>query len=67
MKIALTGGSGGIGRAITRRGAEPGPQLVSIDRVPGRTAETRTSCASSWPRSSEYDALRRAPSKAATR
>ena len=33
MKIAVTGGSGGIGRAITELGLERGHQIVSIDRV----------------------------------
>ena len=34
MKIALTGGSGGIGRAITPMALSEGHQVVSIDRVP---------------------------------
>jgi len=34
MKIALTGGSGGIGRAITEQALARGDSLVSIDRVP---------------------------------
>ncbi|MGL6208696.1 MAG: NAD-dependent epimerase/dehydratase family protein [Paracoccaceae bacterium] len=33
MKIAVTGGSGGIGRAITDLGLAQGHQIVSIDRV----------------------------------
>ncbi len=33
MKIAVTGGSGGIGRAITDMGLNRGHQIVSIDRV----------------------------------
>jgi len=33
MKIALTGGSGGIGRAITEQALARGDTLVSIDRV----------------------------------
>jgi UDP-glucose 4-epimerase len=33
MKIALTGGSGGVGRAITAEALKQGHTLVSIDRV----------------------------------
>ena len=33
MKIALTGGSGGIGRAITDLALAGGHSIVSIDRV----------------------------------
>ena len=33
MKIAVTGGSGGIGRAITDRGVALGHSIVSIDRL----------------------------------
>ena len=33
MKIAVTGGSGGIGRAITDMGFARGHQIVSVDRV----------------------------------
>ena len=33
MKIAVTGGSGKIGRAITEIGLAQGHQIVSIDRV----------------------------------
>lgn len=33
MKIALTGGSGGIGRAITEHALKRGDTMVSIDRV----------------------------------
>ena len=34
MKIAVTGGSGGIGRAITDMGLVTGHDIVSIDRIP---------------------------------
>uniref|UniRef100_UPI0035B217BE NAD-dependent epimerase/dehydratase family protein n=1 Tax=Devosia sp. TaxID=1871048 RepID=UPI0035B217BE len=33
MKIALTGGSGGVGRAITAEALAQGHTIVSIDRV----------------------------------
>jgi nucleoside-diphosphate-sugar epimerase len=33
MKIAITGGSGGIGRALTDLGMSQGHQIVSIDRI----------------------------------
>src|SRR5262245_56067116 len=33
MKIAITGGSGGIGRAITAMALQRGDTIVSIDRV----------------------------------
>src|SRR5438094_844562 len=39
MKIALTGGSGGIGRAIAAEALRHGHSVVSIDRVP--PAETQ--------------------------
>lgn len=39
MRIALTGGSGGIGRAITDMALAQGHEVVSVDRVaPGDTA-----------------------------
>jgi UDP-glucose 4-epimerase len=34
MKIALTGGSGGVGRAITTQALNAGHSIVNIDRVP---------------------------------
>src|SRR6218665_36682 len=34
MKIALTGGAGGIGRAITARALADGHSVVSLDRAP---------------------------------
>lgn len=34
MKIALTGGAGGIGRAITARALADGHSIVSLDRAP---------------------------------
>jgi UDP-glucose 4-epimerase len=36
MKLAITGGSGGIGRAITAMALERGDSIVSIDRVEPR-------------------------------
>ena len=56
MKIAITGGSGRIGRAIIEHGPGARPQVVSIDRVDAGGAEhaRRRLC-----RQAEIDRLRR--------
>lgn len=41
MKIALTGASGGVGRAITAEALRQGHSLVCIDRVAGPEAQTQ--------------------------
>ena len=67
MKIALTGGSGGIGRAIIEQALRRGHSVVSIDRV--AAARERTSKACSFV-PADIDRLRRSsstPSPAATR
>ena len=55
MKIAVTGGSGGIGRAITDLGLERGHQMVSIDR--GVSPEPRDGVTYILADVSDYDAL----------
>lgn len=55
MKIALTGGSGGIGRAITDAALAQGHQIVSIDRVaPAEPVEGVTYIRAE---AADYDAL----------
>ncbi len=55
MKIAVTGGSGGIGRAITDLGLAQGHQIVSIDRVV--PTEPRAGVTYILADVSDYDAL----------
>ena len=55
MKIAVTGGSGTIGRAITDLGLERGHQIVSIDRV--SPSEPRDGVTYILADVSDYDAL----------
>ena len=55
MKIAITGGSGGIGRAITDLGLSQGHQIVSIDRV--TPSELREDVIYIQADASNYDAL----------
>lgn len=56
MKIALTGGSGGIGRAIIPMALEPGHRVVSIDRV-RPTAELPAHVTFAEADIADYDAL----------
>lgn len=55
MKIAVTGGSGGVGRAITDMGLACGHQIVSIDRVP--PPEPREGVTYIQADAADYDAL----------
>lgn len=55
MKIALTGGSGGIGRAIAEQALARGDSLVSIDRVPA--TERHDNVEYVVAEMSDYDAL----------
>ncbi|RYE86482.1 MAG: NAD(P)-dependent oxidoreductase [Hyphomicrobiales bacterium] len=55
MKIAITGGSGGIGRAITEQALARGDSIVSIDRVPA--AERHDNVEYIVAEMSDYDAL----------
>ena len=55
MKIAVTGGSGGIGRAITDMGLAQGHQIVSIDRV--APTEPREGVTYIQAECADYDAL----------
>lgn len=57
MKIALTGSSGGIGRAITREALAQGHTLVCIDRVAGPEAEETEHLHFVRADMSEYDTL----------
>lgn len=58
MKIAITGGSGGIGRAITEQALARGDSVVSIDRVPA--TERHANIDYVVAEMSDYDALLRA-------
>ena len=55
MKIAVTGGSGGIGRAITDMGLAQGHQFVSLDRV--APSEPRDGVTYIQADAADYDAL----------
>ena len=55
MRIALTGGSGGVGRAITTEALRQGHTLVSIDRV--APAEDQANVSFVLAEMSEYDKL----------
>ena len=55
MKIAVTGGSGGIGRAITDMALTQGHQIISIDRV--APAEPRAGVRYIQAECTDYDAM----------
>lgn len=55
MKIAVTGGSGGLGRAITELGLSQGHEIVSIDRI--TPPEPRDGVTYIQADVSDYDAL----------
>lgn len=57
MKIALTGGSGGIGRAITAQALPQGHSIVSIDRVAPAALQTHPNFRFVQAEMSEYDKL----------
>ncbi len=57
MKIALTGGSGGIGRAIRAEALSQGHEIVSIDRVPAENAEASDRIRFVVAEAADYDAL----------
>jgi nucleoside-diphosphate-sugar epimerase len=57
MKIAVTGGSGGIGRAITDRALEQGNAVVSIDRVDPKEPVSHPDLTYIRAEAADYDAL----------
>lgn len=57
MKIALTGGSGGVGRAITKLALEQGHELVSIDRIGPSPEERKDGVSYVVSEMSDYDAI----------
>jgi nucleoside-diphosphate-sugar epimerase len=57
MKIALTGGSGGVGRAITKLALERGHSLVSIDRIGPSPEEHKDGVSYVVSEMSDYDAI----------
>lgn len=57
MKIALTGGSGGVGRAITTAALDAGHELVSIDRVEPADEHRRDGVKYLVAEMADYDAL----------
>ena len=60
MKIALTGGSGGIGRAIIAQALPQGHSFVSIDRVPPADMQEQANLRFIQADISDYDQLVRA-------
>lgn len=60
MKIALTGGSGGIGRAITAQALHQGHSVVSIDRVAPAAGPEQTGLCFVQGDIADYDRLVRA-------
>ncbi|WEK52144.1 MAG: NAD(P)-dependent oxidoreductase [Candidatus Kaistia colombiensis] len=57
MKIAITGATGRIGRAITAEALRQGHSVVSIDRVAPAEPETRENCRFVQADIGDYDAL----------
>lgn len=60
MKIAITGGSGGIGSAITELALAQGHQVLSIDRVPPTPEATHAEVAYAQLDLTDYDAFEQA-------
>jgi len=60
MRIAITGGSGGVGRAITELALAQGHSVVSIDRVHPKQADARPDLEFVEADITDYDGLERA-------
>jgi nucleoside-diphosphate-sugar epimerase len=60
MRIAITGGSGGVGRAITELALAQGHSVVSIDRVRPKQADARPDLEFVEADITEYDDVERA-------